>query len=469
MVSFRAQRSEPELLSPARATPRETKALSDLDDQRTLRYYETVVGFFRSNSGRPDNPAQAIRAALMEALVYYYPIAGRLREDAGGRLVVDCAGQGVVFVEACVDVRLEEFGEPLLPPYPCVEELLCDVGDTRAVVGRPLLFMQVTRLKCGGFVLGFHICHNLADGFGMAQFIKAVADIARGEAAPTILPVWQRELLVTARSCLPAMTRSISPGHELPPVNNGPGTPTPTRDLMLSTPPKNMEAQYFLFGPREISTLRGLIPAGQAQSATIFELVTAVMWRARTAALGYGPSQRVRLMITMNARGRWNTHTRIPRGYYGNAHVSPIAELAAGDLCAQPLGDTVELVRQTKRGMTKERMESMVEAVASLREWPPSAMDRVYEVSDIRWTAVNVLRFGWAELAGGGIPLAGDLTSKLGSDHVRCENEKGEVSTVVSMLLPRAAMARFRQEMAVWLNHREDDEDTKNLPILSSL
>lgn len=146
MVLFKARRSEPKLVAPARPTPHETKALSDLDDQKTLRYYETVVGFFRSRCGhssRPDDPAKAIKAALAEALVYYYPIAGRLREAAGGKLVVDCTAEGVVFVEADADVRLEEFGEPLLPPYPCVEELLCDAGETRAVVGKPLLLMQV--------------------------------------------------------------------------------------------------------------------------------------------------------------------------------------------------------------------------------------------------------------------------------------------------------------------------------------
>ena len=146
MVSFKARRSEPELVSPARPTPPETKALSDLDDQRTLRYYETVIAFFRSRPGsgyRPNDPAKAIKAALAEALVYYYPIAGRLREAAGGRLVVDCTAEGVLFVEADADVGLEQFGKPLLPPYPCVEELLCDAGETRAVLAKPLVLMQV--------------------------------------------------------------------------------------------------------------------------------------------------------------------------------------------------------------------------------------------------------------------------------------------------------------------------------------
>ena len=147
MVSFKARRREPQLVSPARPTPRETKPLSDIDDQHPLRYYETVVGFFRNCPGRTDDrPADlkgTFKAALAEALVYYYPIAGRLREAAGGKLVVDCTAQGVVFVEADADVRLEELGKPLLPPYPCVEELLCNAGETRAVVGKPLVLMQV--------------------------------------------------------------------------------------------------------------------------------------------------------------------------------------------------------------------------------------------------------------------------------------------------------------------------------------
>ncbi|RCV43431.1 hypothetical protein SETIT_9G293800v2 [Setaria italica] len=468
MVSFKTRRREPQLVSPARPTPRETKPLSDIDDQHALRYYETVIGFFRrcpdQSVDGPDDAslADAVRAALAEALVYYYPVAGRLREEAGGKLVVDCTAEGVAFVEADADVRLEEFGEPLLPPYPCVEELLCDAGDTRTIIGRPLLLMQLTRLKCGGFVAGFHMCHSIADGFGMIQLMIAIAEMACGAEAPSILPVWNREILSTAHSPTP----STHPNPSYEPLLNSLDYASESDDVMLSTPLDEMVVDYFVFGPREMKTLESHVRGYLAHPATSFELLTAVMWRCRTIALGYKSSQPVRLMITMNARGRWNRHTLIPLGYYGNAHFSPIAELTVDELCRQPLVDTVELVRRTKLSVTKECMDSMVQTIASLRQRPCADPARMYDVSDTKWIAAgNGLQLGWAEFVGGGIPVAGDLTSKLGSDHMMCKNQDGEDATVVSIMLPRPAMERFKKEMAMWLNKR----DEKNLIIQSSL
>jgi hypothetical protein len=112
-----------------------------------------------------------------------------------------------------------------------------------------------------------------------------------------------------------------------------------------------------------------------------------------------------------------------------------------------------------------ECMRSMVDTTAYIRQWPSLTMDKTYEVSDTRWIAAgNGLQLGWAEYVAGGITLAGDLTSKLGSHHMRCKNEDGENSTVVSLLLPRPAMERFKKEMDVWLKKPE-----KNLVIPSSL
>ena len=305
------------------------------------------------------------------------------------------------------------------------------------------------------------MCHNIADGFGMIQFMMAVAELTVGEAFPSLLPVWKRELLSTAHIS-PSPTTYPNPAYQ-PLLNSLDFT---SDDLMLSTPPHRMIAEYFVFGHSEVATLRSHLPGYLADSATSFELLTAAMWRCRTIALGYEPGQRVRLMITMNARGRWNRHTLIPWGYYGNAHFSPIAELTVDELCRQTLAGTVELVRKTKLSVTKECMRSMVDTTAYIRQyWPSLTMDRTYEVSDTRWIAAgNGLQLGWAEYVGGGIPLAGDLTSKLGSHHMRCKNQDGEDSTVVSLLLPRPAMERFKKEMDVWLNKPE-----KNLVIPSSL
>lgn len=154
MVTFKAHRSDPELVTPASPTPQGSKTLSDVDSQIPLWFYATVIEFFRPRNAVDGHDtqavvdvAEAIRQALAKALVYYYPIAGRLREVSKGKLAVECTGEGVVFVDAHADVRLDEFGEPLLPPYPCIEELVCDIGDAKDVVGRPLMFMQVSLQK----------------------------------------------------------------------------------------------------------------------------------------------------------------------------------------------------------------------------------------------------------------------------------------------------------------------------------
>uniref|UniRef100_A0A0E0LJS9 Uncharacterized protein n=1 Tax=Oryza punctata TaxID=4537 RepID=A0A0E0LJS9_ORYPU len=460
VTTFMACRSEPELVTPARPTPCETKVLSDLDDQWTLRYYETVVGFFRvcpkmagllPPAGGDNVAAKVIKAAVAEALVYYYPVAGRLRALVPGanKLAVDCTAEGVVFVEATADVRLEELGEPLLPPYPCVEEFLGDAGDTRAILDKPLLFLQVTQLKCGGFVIGLHMCHCIFDAFGLLQFIKTIAGFAGGEPIPSTMPVWGRESFFTART--PPSFTHVYPAYK-PILDDFDDSSTGADDVMLTTPPETMVMKYFSFGPKEISVLRSLIPAHLIKSTTAFELLTAVMWRCRTLALGYEPDQRVRLMFTLNLRGRWNRDAAVPRGYYGNAHFSPMVTATVDELTRQPLADTVEFMCRAKADTTRECMESMVDLLASWRERPAFAMDRTYEVSDTKWVGGGgALHCGVAEMVGGGTPFAGDLTSKLISYHMKCKNENGEDSIVVSMLLPEPAMERFTKEMSFWL------------------
>nr|CAB3494575.1 unnamed protein product [Digitaria exilis] len=63
-------RQEPELVGPARPTLRETKRLSDIDDQQGLRLHVPLVLFYRRRvaGGHGDDPAAVVRRALGEAL-----------------------------------------------------------------------------------------------------------------------------------------------------------------------------------------------------------------------------------------------------------------------------------------------------------------------------------------------------------------------------------------------------------------
>ncbi|TQD98871.1 hypothetical protein C1H46_015514 [Malus baccata] len=170
---LQVKRLQLELITPAKPTPRETKFLSYIDDQEKLKA-----------------SVKAIREALSKALVYYYPLAGRLREGPNRKLMVDCNGEGILFVEASADVTLEQLGDKILPPCPLLEEFLFNFPGSDGIIG-----CQVTRLICGGFILALRLNHTMCDAPGLLLFLNAIAEMARGAHAPSILPVWERVLL----------------------------------------------------------------------------------------------------------------------------------------------------------------------------------------------------------------------------------------------------------------------------------
>nr|CAD1825625.1 unnamed protein product [Ananas comosus var. bracteatus] len=93
-----------------------------------------------------------MRAALAQALVELYPMAGRLARDEDGRVEIDCNGEGVLFVEAdAPDAAVDDFGDfaPTMELARLVPKV--DYTDESSF---PLLVLQVTYFKCGGVALG---------------------------------------------------------------------------------------------------------------------------------------------------------------------------------------------------------------------------------------------------------------------------------------------------------------------------
>ncbi|KAJ4840144.1 hypothetical protein Tsubulata_000216 [Turnera subulata] len=424
---FKVHRQDPILIKPSKPTPHEFKPLSDIDDQDGLRVQIPVIHFYPYNNNNninyDDDPGQVMKDAIAKALVFYYPLAGRLIEGPNRKLIVECSGEGVMFIEAdAPEVSLEGFGE-LGPPFPCIEELLFDVPGSHGMINTPLLLFQMTRLKCGGIVLAIRLNHAVSDAAGLMQFMLAIRDIAHRAESPRIKPVWERHLL-NARFP-PRVTCKLHEYDQLV-------------DTKEKLPASKMTHRSFFFGPNQVSAIRSLTPLDLRQCST-FEILTAFMWRHRTVALQLDPNEEVRIICIVNARNKFNPP--LPSGYYGNCTAYSVAKTTAGELTGTPLGYALKLVREAKGNVTEEYMRSIADLMVTKgRPW--YTMVGSYLVSDVTRAKFLEMDFGWGKPIFGG-PAKGNVASF----HVKHTNKKGESGVLVTLCISAPAMERLVKEL----------------------
>ncbi|KAJ1274623.1 hypothetical protein BS78_05G075500 [Paspalum vaginatum] len=92
------------LVAPSEATPRRGLRLSPLCLDCVQNGHTPTVYFYRRRPGT-GNAAAAdffdlarLKAAMAEALVPFYPLAGCLGVDKDGRIEICCNGEGALFV-----------------------------------------------------------------------------------------------------------------------------------------------------------------------------------------------------------------------------------------------------------------------------------------------------------------------------------------------------------------------------------
>ncbi|KAL8124137.1 benzyl alcohol O-benzoyltransferase-like [Apium graveolens] len=454
---FAVNRRSPELITPAKPTPHEYKFLSDIDDQDGFRLQISNIQFYRKKNDlidvRKKDPVKVIREALSKTLVFYYPLAGRLREGAARKLAVECTGEGVIFVEADADVTVDQFGDTLEPPFPCFEELLFQVPHSSGITDSPLVHIQVTRLKCGGFIFASRINHTMCDASGLVQFLTALGEIARGASAPSVFPVWQRELL-NARDP-PRVTCTHHQFDEL--------------DDFININLDNIVNRSFFFGPSEIRVLRQLVPPHLGKCSSL-ELLTAFLWRCRTRSLQLDPQEEVRVSYHVNARTKFNPPI-LPKGYYGNAFVNPAVVTTVGKLCENPFGYALELVKKIKEDVTEEYMRSVADLMV-LKGRPLFRLARTFNVSDLTHAGFEDIDFGWGRADYGGPP-----TGVIGYGicgmcfYIPHKNRKGETGIVMALSLPAIAMENFAVEIDCLVKNNRQFVMVANasLPIQSAL
>jgi hypothetical protein len=259
-----------------------------------------------------SDPVETIKRALAQALLHYRPMAGRIAEDRR----ITCSGEGVSFVGASASCALPELVPTSTVP---IDDLALQYPAPMCRRGDPLLLMQVTEFSGGGFTVAVTWNHAVADGKGMAQFLQAIGELARGMPAPSVLPV-----------------RSPEKAGPLP---------------VVRAPTVAMQRAILRFATRGKAALDVTVPwslirrvKADCGGCTVFEAVAAVLWRCRTRAVISDPEAAAPLSFPCNLRGPMGTQD----GYYGNCFAVQLVHATAGSVANGDIRDLVNLIRRAK-------------------------------------------------------------------------------------------------------------------------
>nr|XP_017256099.1 PREDICTED: benzyl alcohol O-benzoyltransferase-like [Daucus carota subsp. sativus] len=288
----------------------------------------------------------------------------------------------------------------------------------------------------------------MCDMGGFAQFMTALSDIARGADAPSVPPVWQRELL-NARDSL----RVTYTHHEYDEVISDQGPIIPPEIL------KTLEYRYIFFGPDEIRALRRFLPSNFTKCST-FEVVTASLWRCRTIALQIDPEEDVRLVCLVNARAAFDPP--LPDGYYGNTCAFPVAIAKAKTIISHnSLEYAVKLIRKAKAEVTEEYMRSVADLMV-MKNRPHFTTHNTFVVSSLTRTRYEDVHFGWGEAVYSG------LLPGMASFYVPFKNKKGENGILVPICLPNFVINTFSRELDSMLQNNDEFVTQPTLPYIKS-
>lgn len=302
--------------------------------------------------------------------------------------------------------------------------------------------LQITRLKCGGFFFAIRFNHTITDGQGLVQFLQAVAEFARGAPKPTTLPVWKRHLLSYRDP--PRVTRAHPECDDVKPAA---GTDDPAED---------MNDRSFFFGPAQLSVLRNSLPV-DLRRCSRYDLLAALIWRCRTAALQPDPEQEMRMCCVVGLRGRDNI--LLPPEYYGNAISFPAAVSTAGKLCGiNPLAYAMELVSEAKSRAIKDAAEHIL---SSANLMPLNGCRETnfmrggwscYMLTDLTKLGLDGVDYGWGKALYGGVGSAMRLIQ--GAALSTAENKEGVKGVSFVIRLPAKVMERFHQELHKTINDK---------------
>ncbi|XP_015865840.2 omega-hydroxypalmitate O-feruloyl transferase [Ziziphus jujuba] len=416
---------EPTLVPPAEETEKGLYFLSNLD--QNIAVTVRTIYCFKSDTRGNEEAVEVIKNALSTVLVHYYPLAGRLTISSEGKLIVDCTGEGAVFVEAEANCGIEEIGDITKPDPVTLGKLVYDIPGAKNILEIPPLVAQVTKFKCGGFVLGLCMNHCMFDGLGAMEFVNSWGETARG--LPLKVPPFLDRSILKARN--PPKIESLH--HEFAEIQDISDTSKLYEEEMLY--------RSFCFDPEKLQHLKEKVMAdGVLKKCTTFESLSAFVWKSRTQALRMKPNQKTKLLFAVDGRPRFEPP--IPKGYFGNAIVLTNSICNTGEMLENPISFSVGLVQKAVQMVTDNYMRSAIDYFEMTRARPSLAATLLITT----WSRLSfhTTDFGWGEPV-----LSGPVALPEKEVILFLSHGKERKSINVLLGLPASAMKIFEELMQI--------------------
>ncbi|MBA0708101.1 hypothetical protein Golax_020087 [Gossypium laxum] len=450
-IMFSVDRKDIVFVKPSKPTPSHLLSLSTIDNDLNLEIMCHTVFVYQSNADfctkgeEIKDPASIIKEALSNLLVYYYPLAGKMKRETDGKLRITCnTDDGVPFLVATANCKLSSLNYLDGIDVKTGKEFALDFPSESDDGYHPLV-MQVTKFVCGGFTIALSLSHSVCDGFGAAQVFQALTKLASGNNEPSVKPVWDRHLLVA------------KPIEAIPPymLDNASSATSPY------LPSTDIVHDCFYVTEDSIKTLKmNLINESKDETVTSLEVLSAYIWRARFRALKLNPDGKT--IFSMAVGMRRTVKPPLPEGYYGNAFTAANASMTGKELNEGSLTKAVKQIKEGKKLATNNdyiwNLMSINEKLRELNMKFEAASGATMVITDWRRLGlVEDIDFGWKGCVNM-IPLPWnmfgyvDLVILLPPCKLD-QSMKGGARVLVS--LPRAAIAKFREEMDA-LKHGDD-------------
>ncbi|EFJ28058.1 BAHD family acyltransferase, clade I, partial [Selaginella moellendorffii] len=322
---------------------RESIKLTLYDRAMRFALYQKRILFY--NPVEPssiDCHIQSLKGSLAQALVSFYPLAGRLSSSS---LEIDCSTLSVQFTEAVTDATLGDLA--IRPSKPSLTLRF----HTRFFLD------QVTRFADGGISVAIAFSHQVCDGVSGWHFFNSWAQIAR-DGVLRNPPVVSYEVEEQDMELEEAFEVAASIGYKVKKSASSPRDLSKLRESISSrSMPQQLDVRLFRLDQSHISELKSRCLEETRASFSSYEVVCAYFWTLTARHRGLRPDQEAAIAILFDSRGRF---AKVPEFYLGNAIATAIVSARVEDLTSKGIGYAAGLLHDAIVSMDEKKNQAQL-------------------------------------------------------------------------------------------------------------